>query len=161
MTYYADDSVTVHHGDALAVLGGLPDASVDAVVTDPPYGLEFMGREWDSFRPANARIRARVDQRTNPANGKSTTSTAEAYVAGPPFQQWCEAWARECLRVLKPGGHMLAFGGTRTYHRLVCAIEDAGFDIRDSIHWIYGCLSADTRDPDRARLATGHRHRSR
>ena len=62
----------------------------------------------------------------------------EAGVAGPPFQRWCEAWARECLRVLKPGGHLAAFGGTRTYHRLACAIEDAGFEIRDSLHWLYG-----------------------
>jgi site-specific DNA-methyltransferase (adenine-specific) len=54
------------------------------------------------------------------------------------FQEWCETWAAECLRVLKPGGHMLAFGGTRTYHRLACAIENAGFEIRDSIQWIYG-----------------------
>ncbi len=57
---------------------------------------------------------------------------------GQGFQQWCQLWAVECLRVLKPGGHLLAFGGTRTYHRLACAIEDAGFEIRDSITWIYG-----------------------
>jgi site-specific DNA-methyltransferase (adenine-specific) len=54
------------------------------------------------------------------------------------FQRWCLAWTRECLRVLKPGGHLVAFGGTRTYHRMVCAVEDAGFEIRDSLHWIYG-----------------------
>lgn len=54
------------------------------------------------------------------------------------FQHWCEAWAAECLRVLKPGGHLLAFGGTRTYHRLTAGIEDAGFEIRDSLHWIHG-----------------------
>jgi hypothetical protein len=55
------------------------------------------------------------------------------------FQRWCAAWAVECLRVLKPGGHMLAFGGSRTWHRLACAVEDAGFEIRDSIAWLYGC----------------------
>jgi DNA modification methylase len=96
--YYSDDSVTMYHGDCIEVLATLPAASVDAVVCDPPYGLEFMGKEWDSF---NAR-------------------------------------ADECLRVLKPGGHLLAFGGTRTYHRLACAVEDAGFEIRDSISWLYG-----------------------
>ncbi len=53
----------------------------------------------------------------------------------PQFQQWCQGWAVECFRVLKPGGHLLAFGGTRTYHRLTCAIEDAGFEIRDGITW--------------------------
>jgi len=105
--YYQDDWVTLLHGDCLDMLQSLPDASVDAVVTDPPYGLEFMGKEWDKF-------------------------------GGDTFQEWCEAWSRECLRVLKPGGHMLAFGGTRTFHRLACAVEDAGFEIRDSIAWLYG-----------------------
>lgn len=76
--------------------------------------------------------------RTNPAEGKSVTRTPEAYVAGQPFQAWCTAWAAECLRVLRPGGHLLAFGGTRTYHRLACGIEDAGFEVRDSLHWLYG-----------------------
>jgi site-specific DNA-methyltransferase (adenine-specific) len=82
--------------------------SVDAIVTDPPYGLEFMGKEWDGF--------------------------------GTPlgFQTWSEQWAREALRVLKPGGHLLAFGGTRMYHRLAAGIEDAGFEIRDTLMWLYG-----------------------
>lgn len=99
--HYQDDSVTLFHGDCLDVLRELPDCSVDAVVTDPPYGLGFMGREWDDLPP------------------------------GIEF-------AAECLRVLKPGGHMLAFGGSRTWHRLACAVEDAGFEIRDSIAWLYG-----------------------
>lgn len=90
-------------GDCLAVLADLPDNSVDAVVTDPPYELGFMGKAWDS--------------------------TGVAYDAG--------MWA-QVLRVLKPGGHLLAFGGSRTYHRMACAIEDAGFEIRDQIMWIYG-----------------------
>ena len=135
--YWQDDMVTLFHGDCLKVLAEMEAASVDAVVTDPPYGLEFMGREWDSFKPPQARIRSRVDGRTNPAEGKSVTVTPESYSAGVPYQEWCEAWARECLRVLKAGGHMLAFGGTRTWHRLTCAVEDAGFEIRDSMHWIY------------------------
>jgi hypothetical protein len=85
--------------------GGLPlrDNSVDAVVTDPPYNLAFMGRSWDT-------------------------------VGGPQaYQAWCQAWAREALRVMKPGGWLLAFGGTRTWHRLACGIEDAGFEKRDTI----------------------------
>jgi site-specific DNA-methyltransferase (adenine-specific) len=114
--HHVDDLVTLHHGDCLQVLRSdelgydyrlgyaaplIPDDSIDAVVTDPPYGLGFMGKEWDDLPP------------------------------GLPF-------AQECLRVLKPGGHMLAFGGTRTFHRLACAAEDAGFEIRDSIAWLYG-----------------------
>lgn len=88
-------------GDCLIRLKELPDNSVDSVVTDPPYGLKFMGKKWDYDVPG--------------------------------VQLWVEV-----LRVLKPGGHLLSFGGTRTYHRLASAIEDAGFEIRDQIQWLYG-----------------------
>lgn len=88
-------------GNCLEVLPMLAADSVDSIVTDPPYGLSFMGKKWDYDVPSVA------------------------------------VW-KECLRVLKPGGHLLAFGGTRTYHRLVVAIEDAGFEIRDQIQWLYG-----------------------
>lgn len=91
------------NGDCVEAMRDLPDASIDAVVTDPPYELGFMGKGWDA--------------------------SGIAYSV--------EMW-RQVLRVLKPGGHLLAFGGTRTYHRMACAIEDAGFEIRDSIHWVYG-----------------------
>jgi hypothetical protein len=94
-------AVTLQLGDCLDVLRGLPDASVDSVVTDPPYGLSFMGKRWDYDVPS------------------------------------VEVWA-ECLRVLKPGGHLLAFAGTRTQHRMAVRIEDAGFEIRDMIGWVYG-----------------------
>lgn len=95
--------------DCLEGMKLLPDNSVDSIVTDPPYELGFMGKQWDS--------------------------TGIAYNV--------DVW-KECLRVLKPGGHLLSFGGSRTYHRMACAIEDAGFEIRDQIMWIYGCLSEDT-----------------
>lgn len=91
----------LHHGDCLPVLRTLPDNSVDAIVTDPPYGLSFMGKRWDYDVPST------------------------------------DVWA-ECLRVLKPGGHLLAFAGTRTQHRMAVRIEDAGFEIRDMIAWVYG-----------------------
>lgn len=99
--HYEDNLVRLHSGDCLDVMATLPDSSVDAIVTDPPYGLGFMGKAWDDLPP------------------------------GLP-------WAQECLRVLKPGGHLLAFGGTRTWHRLAVAVEDAGFEMRDSIAWLYG-----------------------
>ncbi|AHG23761.1 DNA methyltransferase [Mycobacterium phage Donovan] len=141
--YYQDDQVTVFHGDCLHVLAELPDRSVDAVVCDPPYGLEFMGKEWDapwrktSASHARARER-RAAELDDPVKGKYIRAGVNAYEAGQPFQQWCAQWAAECLRVLKPGGHMLAFGGSRTWHRLAAAIEDAGFEVRDSIAWLYG-----------------------
>ena len=88
-------------GDCVEQLRNVPDGVVDAVVTDPPYGLSFMGKKWDYDVPG------------------------------------VDVWA-ECLRVLKPGGHLLAFAGTRTQHRMAVRIEDAGFEIRDMIAWVYG-----------------------
>ena len=88
-------------GDNLETLRTLPDACVDSCVTDPPYGIEFMNKQWDRGVPG------------------------------------VKLW-REVLRVLKPGGHLLAFAGTRTQHRMATAIEDAGFEIRDMIAWCYG-----------------------
>lgn len=95
--------IRILQGDCREVMKTLAAASVDAVVTDPPYELGFMGKKWDNTGVAND----------------------------------VAVW-RECLRVLKPGGHLLAFSGTRTQHRMVCAIEDAGFEIRDQIGWAYG-----------------------
>ena len=92
---------TIHHGDCIETMNAMPPESVDAIVTDPPYGLGFMGKKWDDL---------------------------------PPSLEWAEA----CYRVLKPGGHIAAFGGTRTWHRLAVAIEDAGFEMRDSLAWLYG-----------------------
>ena len=140
---YEGHGVTVHIADALDVLAGIADASVDAVVTDPPYGLEFMGKEWDAPWKQGADVHAEARNRRAEEMGDENkrryiASAVNKYAAGLPFQQWCEMWATECLRVLKPGGHLLAFGGTRTWHRLACAVEDAGFEVRDSIAWMYG-----------------------
>lgn len=88
-------------GDCLETMRAMPDASVHAIVTDPPYGISFMGKGWDSDVPPTA------------------------------------IWS-ECLRVLKPGGHLLSFAGTRTQHRMATRIEEAGFEIRDVIAWVYG-----------------------
>ena len=200
----------VLHGDCLALLPTLDADSVHACVTDPPYGLEFMGKDWDgsdgfrrSLNAADAgrdSVFGRTSQRApeyrttgwqsgagfskpgigerktewpsftsgndqfggaNPtcatcggrARGKKKCACAEPNwkvkgAAPDPmygrarqmqtYQTWCEGWAREVFRVLKPGAHLLAFGGTRTYHRMVCAIEDAGFEIRDTTGWLYG-----------------------
>lgn len=94
-------NVRILLGDCREVLKTLPENSADSIVTDPPYGLSFMGKKWDYDVPSVA------------------------------------IWA-ECLRVLKPGGYLLAFAGTRTQHRMAVRIEDAGFEIRDMIAWVYG-----------------------
>jgi DNA modification methylase len=94
-------NIDLKMGDCLEVLKTIPDNSVDSIITDPPYGLSFMGKKWDYDVPS------------------------------------VDVWI-ECLRVLKPGGHLLSFAGSRTYHRMAVRIEDAGFEIRDQIMWIYG-----------------------
>lgn len=99
---------TTINGDCVEKMKELDDNSVDSVVCDPPYGLSFMGKEWDSFTTAQA------------------------------MGEWSRRWAVEAFRVLKPGGHIIAFAGSRTYHRMAQGIEDAGFEIRDQIMWMYG-----------------------
>ena len=180
----------IQHADCLKALPKLPANSIDAVITDPPYGLEFMGKEWDSFRsddPTRSRHRGEracsqgrangAGDGNHPANGKITVAYGGGVhpetsrctgcgkrdqfrkkhtcdpstrwvrepidlFAAPPtmlaFENWCREWALAAIRVLKPGGHLLAFGGTRTHHRLATALEDAGFEIRDCLCWLYG-----------------------
>jgi site-specific DNA-methyltransferase (adenine-specific) len=154
--------VTIYPGDCRDVLKMLPEASVDSVVCDPPYGLEFMGKEWDSFTGAGMSKPGIGERETHWPSFTGTNKTRcrscgqlvgqggsacqcdnpQPYNAALPrlhaFEAWCFTWAVEVFRVLKPGGHLVAFGGTRTYHRMVCAIEDAGFEIRDQIGWAYG-----------------------
>ena len=103
MIYKKYEKCTLYHGLMQDELENLADNSVDSIVTDPPYELNFMNKAWDN--------------------------------SGVAFQ--ADTW-RHCLRVLKPGGFLLAFGGSRTFHRIACAIEDAGFEIRDTILWIFG-----------------------
>jgi DNA modification methylase len=140
--YYTDDAVTLYHGDCIEVMRSLPSASVDAVVTDPPYGLEFMGREWDAPWKSSGTVEASIAEGADESHPYRDGSARIRYGRGgsssAAFGDWCELWATECLRVLKPGGHLLAFGGSRTWHRLAVAVEDAGFEIRDSIAWLYG-----------------------
>jgi len=108
----------IHHGDCLEYLESLPENSVDAIVTDPPYGLSPDGkaRTWDDLKEKRGR-------------GGFMGRAWDSAVPGV-------TWARACLRVLKPGGHLIAFASTRTIHRLTVSAEDAGFEIRDQIAWL-------------------------
>ena len=105
-------------GDTLRVLAKLPENSIDCVVTDPPYGIDFHDEPWDG--PC---IRAAVP-------GGAQLGPGQA------FERWTTRWATECLRVLKPGGHLLAFGAPRSFARLVCGVEDAGLEVRDQLLWL-------------------------
>lgn len=122
---------TVAAGDALELLATLPSTSVDAIVTDPPYGIGFQGHAWD--RPG-ATPRRRGD-----GHGRRMPSACRgAAAAQHGFQLWCRAWALECLRILKPGGHLVSFGAPRTAHHLACGIEAAGLELRDTLLWLFG-----------------------
>jgi site-specific DNA-methyltransferase (adenine-specific) len=127
-------------GDCLDRLKELPDDSVDAIVTDPPYGLEFMGKEWDSFGTKDGfrRKNNANDAGRDSAFGRLSQKGSEYCTGANAFQGYMAPIFVECRRVLKPGGHLLAFGGSRTYHRLAGAVEDASFEIRDQIMWLYG-----------------------
>ncbi len=119
------------NGNNIDVLKQYPDNHFDSIVTDPPYGISFLGKDWDSFRNSKVTKNSIV---TNLGSGMRMTTRTENY----NFQIWCEEWAKECLRVLKPGGYMLSFCAARMYHRMTVGLEDAGFEIRDQIMWIYG-----------------------
>jgi site-specific DNA-methyltransferase (adenine-specific) len=116
-------NATLYCGDCLEVLKAIADASVDSIVTDPPYHL--VANKKDDPR------------RASPDAAQRNTGFMGMTWDGGDVAFRVATWA-ECLRVLKPGGHLLAFSGSRTYHRMACAIEDAGFEIRDQIMWIYG-----------------------
>jgi len=158
------------HGDCLIKMAKLESNSIDAIVTDPPYGLEFMGKEWDRLGNIGKLSHSGIPERNSSTvfgrtrvnyNGNSNRKCHKCHrwewdyperkcvCESPDFpnvkahqarimQDWHYAWAVEALHVAKPGCHLLAFGGTRTFHRLACAIEDAGWEIRDCLMWVYG-----------------------
>lgn len=119
----------LHLGDCITTMRTLPEASVDAIVTDPPYHLTT-GKKGGSGE-------ASVNLDSPYGRSRIGTGFMGMKWDGGDIAQSVEMWT-EALRVLKPGGHLLAFSGSRTYHRMVCAIEDAGFEIRDQIMWVYG-----------------------
>lgn len=136
-------SVRVEHGDCLTVIPQLVAEGVqaDAVVCDPPYGLEFMSVAWDSFKTPKGSNKARDNwgdfgSREHPRDSDGVARVMRNKSAA--LQKFSEAWAGEAIQILKPGGYLLAFGGTRTSHRMVCGLEDAGFVIQDTIAWMYG-----------------------
>lgn len=138
---FLDRKVTLYGGDNRDVLRDLPDNSIDSIVTDPPYALVSIVKR---FGGANAK----------PANNNDVYSRASCGFMG---KQWdtgevafSEVFWAECLRVLKPGGHVAAFSGTRTYHRMACAIESAGFEIRDQLAWAYGSGFPKSHDVSKA-----------
>lgn len=146
--FYSEDLAAVYHGDCIGVMRELPDGSVDAVVTDPPYGIRFMGESWDGAdivkRQERGKATSPMPEGVGGPNGGYRSLAAEAgrynrsLKASLAFMDWCREWASECYRLLKPGGHLLAFGSPRCYHQLGMGIELAGFEVRDTIAWLFG-----------------------
>lgn len=112
---------TLLQGDCIEAMASLDAQSVDAILTDPPYGIAFKGKRWDSAAIREAAALA----------GHDRLSPNEA------FEVWCQVWAEECRRVMKPGAFLAAFGSPRTFHRLSCGVESAGLKIRDTLIWLY------------------------
>lgn len=152
---------TLHQGDSREVLKALSENSVDAIVCDPPYHLTT-GKNGGSGE-------ASVNLNTPQGRARVTTGFMGMQWDGGDVANRPEVWA-ECLRVAKPGAWLLAFGGTRTFHRMACAIEDAGWEIRDTLMWVYGsgfpksrnvCLDMDKMDGHGNRghrIAVANRH---
>jgi DNA modification methylase len=146
-------------GDCIKLMRAMSAASIDAIVTDTPYGLGFMGKDWDSpggvgdFPMRRADAINTVNTGVTRQGGRQRSCedfTKRQLRDARSYGEWCREWASEAYRVLKPGAHLVAFGGTRTYHRLVCAIEDAGFEIRDTIAWLYGTGFPKSHDVSKA-----------
>lgn len=130
---FLNGRVTLHGGDNREVLKGFADCSVDSIVTDPPYALVSITKRFGAANAAGVKV---------PEGGSGAYARASAGFMNKTWDVGTTAFAAEfwaeCLRVLKPGGYCVAFGGDRTFHRLYCAIEDAGFEPRHTIAWLFG-----------------------
>ena len=168
--------IELHHGDCLDLLPTFEANSVDTVITDPPYGLEFMGKEWDRFsggfskdedwehgnlgglpRQRRRNIKCpECEKWVYDHPGRACVCGGVRRSQMQAFEQFCYKWAKEALRVTKPGGMLLVFGGTRTYHRMACAVEDAGWEIRDCLMWLYGSGFPKSHNVEKALRKKGH-----
>ena len=133
------------NGDSLKVLRKFPSNSIDSCVIDGPYGIGFMGKDWDNFNPKAISKNSHNWQEGvdfNLQTGRSPSMHAGQYDisrrGGVRFQEFTYQWAIEVYRILKPGAMLLSFCSCRLYHRMTCGIEDAGFEIRDQLQYLYG-----------------------
>lgn len=143
--YYEEKGITIYNGDNLEVMASLSENSIDSVVTDPPYGIRFMGKAWDGAdieKTVQSKMRKNTTRPDGYARheGKAFASgTYDTTLTGNrAFQAWCRDWAQAVLRIVKPGSMMVSFGSPRVFHRLTAGVEDAGWEIRDCLMWLFG-----------------------
>lgn len=138
-------TIQLRHGDCIEVLQGLADGSIGALVSDPPYGIEFMGKEWDDLAAVKHANRGTLTNMVTASGKPKFQMGAPAFDLSPSsqiaMQEWHRAWLKEAFRVLRTGGVAKVFSATRTGHRLAAAMEDVGF-VLDPEHsleaWAYG-----------------------
>lgn len=125
-------------GDCIELMAEISADSIDACVTDPPYGIGFMGKEWDTFKPGYRKDGWDYTLDTKGSLALHAADYDRSLRGQVGFQAWTARWVAAAWRVLKPGAHLLVCGAPRSFHRLACGIEDAGFEIRDCLSWLYG-----------------------
>jgi site-specific DNA-methyltransferase (adenine-specific) len=130
----------IYQGNSFELLKEIDDNSIDSIVTDPPYGLENATVGWDTFKIPKGGSRIKTDWKDFGSKEHARNATEAAKVSrrkNIAYYNHMLGWLEETFRVLKPGGYILVFSSSRTYHRLTCAIEDSGFEIRDQLQWLY------------------------
>lgn len=164
--YYQSGKAALMHGDCVAVMKAMLkkergwEGQLDAIVTDPPYGIDWLSQTWDKYdrREKEEKAEAEPVEAFGALAGtrlvkeltKDESAPADDSAAGQSFQQWCLEWGMLCYDLLKPGGYILSFGGSRSHHRMVCGLEDAGFQITDEIQWVYSTGMARGHVPSKA-----------
>jgi DNA modification methylase len=137
------DTNKIYCGDCVGVMKTFPGNTFDAIVTDPPYFLKFMSKDWDTIKTHDKPKSNSVYPKSRNTDGVRIGAEKGA---APEMQDWHYKWAVEALRVCKPGAHMMVFGGTRTHHRLMVGVEDAGWEIKDTVMYVYGVGFPKSRD---------------
>lgn len=130
-------TIRLRQGDSIEVLKALPDGSVGAIITDPPYGIAFMNRNWDDPTKLGEHVEDDTDDSEDQAGEVEEEEEAVPVAKLVGFQKWAEVWLAECFRVLVPGGVIKVFSATRTYHRVAVAMENVGFPQPGMEAWLY------------------------
>lgn len=163
--YYQKGRVALLQGDCVDVMKAMLTkergwgGQLDAVVTDPPYGIDWLSEDWDKYDRREAEEKAEAEPLRDygvlagshfiKGYTRDEAAPADDSAAGQSFGQWCLEWGTLCYNLLKPGGYILSFGGARSHHRMTCGLEDAGFQIVNEIIWIYSTGMVRGHNPEK------------